>query len=124
MQFPKNEFEISLEDVSVKLTTDQPFIILDVREPYEVSRMPMEDQRVVTTPLSQLSALGTAIFPNAVLNKGQEIIVICQEGARSLSIAVWLRRNGWTNVLSMQGGMAGFTYMKGLGKGPKQAGSV
>jgi rhodanese-related sulfurtransferase len=50
--------------------------------------------------------------------------VICQEGARSLSIAVWLLRNGWTNVLSMQGGMAGFTYMKSLGKGPKQTGSV
>src|SRR5664279_1524177 len=100
MQYPKNEFEISLEDVNAKLATDQAFIVVDVREPYEVRMMPMVDQRVVNVPLSQLSASGTAVLPDAALNKDQEIIVICQEGARSLSLTTWMRQNGWTNVLS------------------------
>ena len=124
MQFPKNEFEISLEDVSEKLATDQAFIILDVREPYEITWMPMVDQRVVNTPLSLMSALGTAMLPNAALNKDQEIIVICQEGARSLSVTQWLRGNGWTNVLSLQGGMSGFTRLKNQARGSKPSGSV
>ena len=112
MQYPKNDFEISLEDVSNKLDTDQAFIVLDVREPYEVRMMPMADPRVVNVPLSQLSASGIDVLPEAALNKDQELIVICQEGARSLSLTTWLRQNGWTNVLSMQGGMSGFNYMK------------
>lgn len=118
MQFNQKNYEIDLKDFKVKLNTPDKFVILDVREPYEVAALPLKDERVAFAPMSRLAAQGTLALPSAAQDMDQEIIVICQEGARSLSATMWLRQGGWKNVLSMRGGMSAYSYSQSQAPGP------
>ncbi len=108
MPFARKDLGINQEQFKTKLASSEPFVIVDVREPYETRLLPLQDDRVVFAPFSRLSALGAEALPNAVRDTDQEIIVVCQEGARSLTVTAWLRQEGWQKVLSLQGGVAGF----------------
>jgi rhodanese-related sulfurtransferase len=90
--------EISPLAVKARLDAKQPLIILDVREDWEVNlcqirgtlNIPMGD---IPTAKEQLPA------PDS------EIIVMCHHGRRSQQVASWLLLNGYSNVLSMSGGI-------------------
>ena len=72
-------------------------VLLDVREPWELqtcqidgsTAMPM---RTVPARLSELP-------------QDAPVVCICHHGARSMSVAAYLERNGFTNVTNLTGGV-------------------
>ena len=80
-------------------------VLLDVREPYEMDLVRLGPE-VETAPLSELAAWQEEALPESVLaDKNAVVIVICHHGQRSLQAAAWLKMKGWTNVVSMAGGV-------------------
>ena len=100
--------EITVEETAHRLKTAHPFVILDVREPWELQRARILDHRVVNAPLSQLARRGKLALPEQVAEKSVEIVVMCHHGARSAEVTDWLLRNGWENVRNMSGGIDAF----------------
>jgi rhodanese-related sulfurtransferase len=97
--------EISVQDVAAKVAANEDFILLDVREPNELDAAAIADARVVNVPLSVLAQQRTAALPEAAQDKDAEIVVFCHHGGRSAQVTAWLRGQGWTNVLNMEGGI-------------------
>jgi rhodanese-related sulfurtransferase len=52
-----------------------------------------------------LAAQQLAALPDAAQSKEAEIVVFCHHGMRSAQVVAWLRGQGWTNVLNMNGGI-------------------
>jgi len=96
--------EISVHEVAQKQNGNESFILLDVREPEEYA-VRIRDQRVVFLPLSTLAEQRLNAIPDALADKEREIVVFCHHGIRSAQVTVWLRQEGWTNVLNMDGGI-------------------
>lgn len=97
--------EISVQDVAAKVAAKEPFVWLDVREPNELSAAAIVDERVVNVPLSVLAEQRVNALPDAAQTKDAEIVVFCHHGARSGQVTAWLRDQGWTNVINMEGGI-------------------
>jgi rhodanese-related sulfurtransferase len=97
--------EISVQDVAAKVAANENFILLDVREPNELAAAAIDNLRVVNVPLSVLAQERTAALPVAAQDKEAEIVVFCHHGGRSGQVTAWLRGQGWTNVLNMEGGI-------------------
>jgi rhodanese-related sulfurtransferase len=97
--------EISVQDVAAKVTAKEEFVWLDVREPDELATAAINDERVVNVPLSLLAQQQTAALPASAQAKDAEIVVFCHHGGRSGQVTAWLRGQGWTNVLNMEGGI-------------------
>ena len=103
-----NIIEIPEIDVTVlagKLESDELFVLLDVRETEELEQAKISDSRIVGVPMSRMSRLGIDAFPKEVQKKDTEILTICHHGVRSLQVAEWMRAQGWTNVVSVRGGI-------------------
>ena len=92
--------QISVKELKQRLdkkeTNNDNFLLLDVREPYEV----------------QIAQIGGKLIPqNDVLNRigelnpEQEIVVHCRSGARSQRIAELLKQNGFQKVSNLAGGI-------------------
>lgn len=97
--------EISVQDVAAKVEAKEPFIWLDVREANELTAAAIVDERVVNVPLSVLAAQRINALPDAAQSKDAEIVVFCHHGARSAQVTAWLRGQGWTNAINMEGGI-------------------
>jgi len=97
--------EISVQEVATKIAANEGFILLDVRQPDELSSAAIVDERVVNVPLSVLTQQRIAALPPAAQAKDAEIVVFCHMGGRSGQVTAWLRGQGWTNVLNMEGGI-------------------
>jgi rhodanese-related sulfurtransferase len=97
--------EITPIDLQLKLKANHPVILLDVREPWEVARVCLKDERLVNIPLSQISAKGVSVFPEAFFSGNIELIVICHRGVRSAQVTAWLSDMGRTHVYSLAGGL-------------------
>ncbi len=105
MMFSSPIPEISPKDVSLKLQNNQPFLLLDVREPYELNQARLNDSRVQLAPLSQLARTGLDALPEAARDPAAEIVVFCHQGVRSAQVTAWLLAQGWQNVRSLAGGI-------------------
>jgi len=84
------------ERLDKKEARNDNFLLLDVREPYEV----------------QIAQIGGKLIPQndvqsriSELNPQQEIIVHCRSGARSQKIAELLKANGFEKVSNLAGGI-------------------
>jgi rhodanese-related sulfurtransferase len=97
--------EISVKDVAAKVAAQESFVLLDVREPNELTAAAINDERVVNVPMSVLAQKQTAALPAAAQDKEAEIVVFCHHGGRSAQVTSWLRGQGWTNVVNMEGGI-------------------
>lgn len=97
--------EISVQDVAAKLAANESFIWLDVREQDELAAAAIHDERVLHVPLSELARARIDALPPAALDKDAEIVVFCHHGGRSGQVTAWLRGQGWTNVVNMDGGI-------------------
>jgi adenylyltransferase/sulfurtransferase len=97
--------EISVQDVAAKVAANEQFIWLDVREPNELVTASINDERVVNVPLSVINQQRIVALPAAAQEKDAEIVVFCHMGGRSGQVTAWLRGQGWTNVLNMEGGI-------------------
>ncbi len=106
MSNPFGAPEISVKQVDSKRQAGDPFIWLDVREPEELTRVSITDERVRLTPLSELADRQLKALPDEAQDQQAEIIVFCHHGMRSAQVTAWLRQQGWQNVSSMTGGIA------------------
>jgi len=103
--------EISVQETARKLKDGEDFILLDVREPWELERARLAGEQVVHAPMSQLSRRGIDALPADVEDKQQEIVVICHHGMRSAEVTAWLLRQGWQKVRSMAGGVDAYATL-------------
>ncbi len=98
--------EISPQDLFLKLQSDADFILLDVREMWELNLARLDDPRLIVLPLSRLARERAAALPPALTaNPAAEVVVLCHHGVRSADVTAWLRQQGYANVFSLRGGI-------------------
>ncbi len=72
-------------------------LLLDVREPWEFQTCHIEG--AVPMPMNTVPARMQELDEDAA------IVCICHHGARSMSVAAFLERNGFANVINLTGGV-------------------
>ncbi len=97
--------EIDVQEFETLLKSEQEFVLLDVREPWELARATWTDFRLRLAPLSQLSQQGVSLLPSEAQDQNSKIIVACHHGIRSANVTGWLLQQGWTEVVSLRGGI-------------------
>lgn len=97
--------QISVADLARRRETDDDFLMMDVREAFELQMVKLDDDRVRCIPLSELARKGTDALPEDLQGKDKEIIVFCHHGSRSEQVAAWLDQQGWHNVFNLEGGI-------------------
>jgi len=97
--------EITVEELSQKLNSQERFILLDVREPVELNRAKITDSRLEVMPMSQLAQDGVEALPDSAKSKDAVIYVMCHHGNRSGRVTAWLAQQGWKNVFNVKGGI-------------------
>ncbi|MEM7335972.1 MAG: rhodanese-like domain-containing protein [Chloroflexota bacterium] len=101
--------EISVQEVVSKREANESFILLDVREAHELQIANLGDG-ILHVPLSQIAHQREGAFSEEFAqDKDAEIVVFCHHGARSAQVAAFLRQEGWTNVLNMNGGIDAYS---------------
>ncbi|MHB8302856.1 MAG: rhodanese-like domain-containing protein [Acidobacteriaceae bacterium] len=101
--------EISLDALQQKLNgsvsngavaQEEPdgFCLLDVREPWEASLAAIQGSRLI--PMGQVPSRA-----HRELDPDAHIVVYCHHGARSLSVTMWLREQGFSRAQSLAGGI-------------------
>jgi rhodanese-related sulfurtransferase len=92
------DLEVIPQDLSRMLTGPEQTRLLDVREPWEttVSSFP----GAVSMPMGEVPSRA-----HQELDPDERIIVICHHGMRSLSVANWLRNQGFEMAQSLRGGI-------------------
>jgi rhodanese-related sulfurtransferase len=81
----------------LRITPSAP-ILLDVREPWEFA--------IAHLPNSLLMPMGDVPSrAHAELDPDAPIVVLCHHGQRSLSVALWLRNQGFDHAQSLAGGI-------------------
>lgn len=93
-------FEVSNREVQELLAAGGPesCILLDVREPWE-----FEEARIEGSVLMPMGEVGSRAAQE--LESEARIVVICHHGVRSMSIAAWLREQGYERAQSLRGGI-------------------
>jgi adenylyltransferase/sulfurtransferase len=94
---PRPVPEIAPVDVLAKIRNNEPFFLLDVREPKEHAEKNIPQATLI--PLGQLPAR------LAEVPRGAEVIVHCKSGMRSAKAVSLLLENGYTRVINMRGGI-------------------
>ena len=92
------DYEITPEDVKSKLDAHEQFVLLDVREPWEVETAKIDAAKLM--PMGDVPSRA-----HQELDPDGHIIVLCHHGVRSMNVTVWLRQQGFENVQSMRGGI-------------------
>ncbi len=77
-------------------------LLLDVREPWEYEICHIEGARLM--PMQQIPQTFKALDPQ------QEIVVICHHGRRSLQVAGYLERMGFTRLINLTGGVDAWSH--------------
>ena len=97
--------EIDVHELAHKLQSEDIFILLDIREAWELDQAMIVDNRLKVVPTSRLAQLGVDALPEQVQDKDVEILVLCHHGVRSAQVTQWLLMRGWTDVSSVRGGI-------------------
>ncbi len=90
--------EISAEDYNKLRQQATPPLLLDVREPFEYATAAIAGATLI--PMGDIPSRA-----HAELDPDQPIVVLCHHGSRSLSVTMWLRREGFEQVQSLAGGI-------------------
>ena len=92
------EPEITAEVFALQRQGPNAPLLLDVREPWEAD--------FASLPGSVLMPMGDVPSrAHQELDPDQPIVVLCHHGARSLSVTMWLREQGFDHVQSLAGGI-------------------
>jgi rhodanese-related sulfurtransferase len=78
-------------------TPESP-ILLDVREPWESATASIAGATLI--PMGEIPTRA-----HAELDPDAPYVVFCHHGMRSLSVTMWLRREGFDHVQSLAGGI-------------------
>ena len=97
--------EITVNELSQKLNSEEKFILLDVRELTELDYAKLTDSRLEVTPMSRLAREGTQALSESAKSQDATIYVLCHHGNRSGQVTAWLAQQGWQNVFSVRGGV-------------------
>ena len=97
--------DITPEKLSDMFKNNEDFILLDVRENWEVSLSAIDQPQTHFLPLSLISKQGYSALPENIIKSGNKIVVICHLGERSQLVANWLSNNGIPNVYNLAGGI-------------------
>jgi sulfur-carrier protein adenylyltransferase/sulfurtransferase len=76
------------------------YTVIDIREPDEVADEPLPGTDIRLLPMQQLLRTDTS------LSKNERILLVCATGRRSLATAQTLHDRGYTEVVSLAGGLA------------------
>ena len=96
---------ISVEELAAKFQSRDQFIVLDVREVWELDLAKIVDDRLTVLPMSRLAAEGVMALPELAKSQDAEIFVLCHHGVRSTEVTNWLVSQGWKNTFSVTGGI-------------------
>ncbi len=106
MSNPYGAPEISVQDVQAKQQNGEEFILIDVRELHELDLASLPAGASINVPLSDLGARRLDALPDAVRQApNADVVVFCHKGLRSAQVTVFLRQQGWSNAVSMAGGI-------------------
>ncbi len=95
---PHSELELETTELAAMMKGQEPFALIDVREPYEyaINRIPGS----ILIPLGQVPArMGE-------LDRSKTTVVLCQVGARSARACTMLREKGFDRAINLRGGIA------------------
>lgn len=97
---PMLNYEISSLELRELLASGgaESCILLDIREPWEFEEARIEDSLLM--PMGEVRARA-----DQELSREARIIAICHHGVRSMSIAAWLREQGFEGAQSLRGGI-------------------
>ena len=94
--------EISAADAAARLSSDEPPVLIDVREPDEFDQGAIDGS--VHIPRGNLESRIGALVPDL----STPIVISCQSGARSAFAARSLEELGYEDVASLAGGFGGW----------------
>jgi adenylyltransferase/sulfurtransferase len=89
--------QIDVRGLRERMDSGRPFLLLDVREPFEFEMARIEGANLI--PLGELPERYQE------LDREQEIFVFCHSGVRSAQAAEFLRSAGFANVANVAGGI-------------------
>ena len=92
------DLEITVDQLKQQLTSEKPPLLLDVREPWEYQTASIPGSTLI--PMNEIPARA-----HQELDEEAPILVLCHHGARSLSVAAWLRQQGFDKAQSVSGGI-------------------
>jgi rhodanese-related sulfurtransferase len=78
-------------------------VLLDVREPWEFELCHLENAKLM--PMASVPARLAELDPEA------ETVVICHHGGRSMQVVMFLEQRGFSNVINLAGGVAGWATL-------------
>lgn len=90
--------EISPQTFQEQRNQPNPPLLLDVREPWEYNTAQIPNALLM--PMGEVTSRA-----HQELDPDQPIVVMCHHGARSLSVTMWLRNQGFEHVQSLAGGI-------------------
>ena len=92
------DLEITVAQLQSLLASADKPLLLDVREPWEYATAHIEPSTLL--PMNEIP--GRA---HQELDDDANILVLCHHGSRSLSVAAWLRQQGFDKAQSVSGGI-------------------
>jgi rhodanese-related sulfurtransferase len=92
------DYEITPEEVRMKLDQGEEFTLLDVREAWEFEAAHMAGAKLV--PMGDVPSRA-----HQELDPEDHIVVVCHHGVRSMNVTAWLRQQGFEKAQSMRGGI-------------------
>jgi sulfur-carrier protein adenylyltransferase/sulfurtransferase len=91
---------ITANELKAKFDRKDPFVLVDVREPFEYQICKIEGSRLI--PLGELPARLSE------LDSAEEIVLQCKTGARSAKALKVLHEAGFRKLQNLQGGIVGW----------------
>jgi molybdopterin/thiamine biosynthesis adenylyltransferase/rhodanese-related sulfurtransferase len=89
--------EITVEDLKARFDRSEKFVLLDVREPFELEIASLPG--TINIPLGELPARLSELNPEA------ETLILCRSGGRSANALEFLRDSGFSKVWNVEGGI-------------------
>ncbi len=89
--------EITASELAARRQGGEQPLVVDVREGWERDIATMPD--TLHIPMNEIPSR------LAELDRDREIIVMCRSGGRSMQVAQFLARNGYTSVANLAGGI-------------------
>jgi len=89
--------ELSVEELAQWRASGKPFVLLDVREPFELQAASLPD--ALHIPMREIPARMKE------LDRSVEIAVLCHHGGRSARLAQFLAMQGFASVHNVAGGI-------------------
>ena len=91
--------EISPRELAARLATGTPTYLVDVRQPWEHALVALAGSSLL--PLDEMPLRHHELrVPDGAL-----VVTYCHHGVRSLHAAIFLERQGWSDVASLAGGV-------------------